>query len=61
MKRSDVAELQKRLTGLGFDAGAADGLLGPKTRAALKGFQRSRNLPADGYPTREALALLRGS
>lgn len=43
-----VKQLQSRLNQLGFNAGAADGAFGPKTLAAVKAFQRSRGLEADG-------------
>lgn len=47
--------LQKRLTARGFDTGGADGVLGPKSRAAISAYQSSRGLPATGDPS---LALL---
>ena len=59
LRRAEVQELQDRLTRLGFDAGKPDGIVGSKTREALKGFQRSQGSPADGYPTKELLEALR--
>jgi N-acetylmuramoyl-L-alanine amidase len=44
----DVAALQERLSELGFDTGRADGVFGPKTERALKGFQREYGLVSDG-------------
>ena len=44
----DVAKLQKRLAAAGFDPGAADGIFGPKTEAALKAFQEANGLAVDG-------------
>ena len=44
----DVAKLQKRLAAAGFDPGAADGIFGAKTEAALKAFQESMGIDADG-------------
>ncbi len=44
----DVSELQSRLNSLGFDAGKADGMFGPKTEAAVLEFQHNRNLAEDG-------------
>ncbi|MCC7458603.1 MAG: lytic murein transglycosylase [Nitrospira sp.] len=58
LARSQVAELQAALNARGFDAGSADGMMGPATRSALRRFQRSLALPADGYPTLELLQRL---
>ncbi|MCP3997301.1 MAG: peptidoglycan-binding protein [bacterium] len=44
----DVVKLQKRLAAAGFDPGAADGIFGAKTEAALKAFQKSAGIDADG-------------
>ncbi|MDQ6649804.1 MAG: N-acetylmuramoyl-L-alanine amidase [Actinomycetota bacterium] len=44
----DVVSLQERLLGLGFDAGRADGVFGPRTAGALGEFQRNYGLVADG-------------
>ena len=58
--RSEVLALQTALNQRGFAAGQPDGLLGPATRAALRGYQRSVGLPADGFPTVELLQTLQG-
>lgn len=52
-------ELQERLTAAGFDAGGADGKIGPKTMAAIRAFQRNEGLPPDGYPSLDVLKRLR--
>jgi N-acetylmuramoyl-L-alanine amidase len=44
----DVAELQQRLLGLGFDTGRADGIFGRDTEAALREFQRNVGIRPDG-------------
>lgn len=44
----DVAQLQRRLNELGFDAGRIDGRFGRQTDAALREFQRSCGLRGDG-------------
>jgi len=44
----DVRKVQKALAGLGFDAGPADGVMGDKTRQAIRDFQTYRGLPATG-------------
>ena len=43
-----VIDLQTRLASIGFSPGAADGDFGPMTDAAVRSFQRSRSLSADG-------------
>jgi peptidoglycan hydrolase-like protein with peptidoglycan-binding domain len=40
---------QRALASLGFDPGPADGLVGLKTRDALRAWQKARGLTADGY------------
>jgi N-acetylmuramoyl-L-alanine amidase len=44
----DVAELQRRLSAMGFDCGRIDGIFGPVTDGALREFQRNVGLPAHG-------------
>lgn len=44
----DVAQVQSLLLGMGFDAGIADGAMGPKTREAIKAFERANKLPETG-------------
>ncbi|SHG19759.1 N-acetylmuramoyl-L-alanine amidase [Jatrophihabitans endophyticus] len=44
----DVTELQTQLVELGFALGKADGVFGPSTAEALRGFQRDYGLIADG-------------
>jgi N-acetylmuramoyl-L-alanine amidase len=48
LRGDDVAELQLRLSSLGFDAGRVDGIFGPETETALAEFQRNAGLPTDG-------------
>ncbi len=43
-----VQEMQKLLEARGFDVGTPDGDFGPKTKAQVIAFQKSRNLAADG-------------
>ena len=40
-----IISAQRILGALGYDAGAADGQIGPRTRAAIAAFQRAHNLP----------------
>lgn len=44
----DVRRVQAALVALGFDAGPADGVMGDKTRKAIRTFQTYRGLPATG-------------
>ncbi len=48
MRGDDVISLQERLLELGYDAGRADGILGPETEAGLRAFQRDYGLTSDG-------------
>lgn len=43
-----VKVLQERLNALGYDAGAVDGIAGPKFTAAVKAFQKQNGCVADG-------------
>jgi lytic murein transglycosylase len=51
LSREQRIQLQERLALRGFDVGTADGIIGPRTVAAIKEFQRSQGLPPDGFPT----------
>jgi len=59
LSRVEVEELQSLLVRLGFDPGTPDGVVGSKTRAALRAFQRNSRLAPDGYPTPDILQALR--
>ena len=58
LSRDQVIRLQQRLQAYGFDSGPADGIPGPRTRAALRRFQEARGLVADGFASREVLSAL---
>jgi len=60
MSASEIAELQTLLNAAGFDAGTADGVAGPRTRAAIAAAQQLLGLPATGEPSLELLERLRG-
>jgi len=51
LTKEDRILLQKRLTARGFDTGGADGVLGPKSRAAISAYQSSRGLAVTGDPS----------
>ncbi|NDR55507.1 lytic murein transglycosylase [Aliiruegeria sabulilitoris] len=57
--RAQLAELQRRLTEVGFDTQGADGLAGPNTAAAIRAYQRAHALPADGFATLDLLDRMR--
>src|SRR5713226_748658 len=47
---AEVQEIQKRLTGLGFNTGGTDGRVGNDTMVAIRNFQHKAGMqPADGY------------
>jgi N-acetylmuramoyl-L-alanine amidase len=48
LRGDDVADLQQRLSALGFDTGRVDGIFGDLTSAALGEFQSNVGLPVDG-------------
>lgn len=49
--REQARSLQRMLNDLGFDAGPVDGVIGRKTRAALRLFQEGYDLPVTGNLT----------
>ena len=53
--RDERIAFQTDLKKLGFDPGDIDGVLGHKGRAATRAYQKSRNLPADGFATEQLL------
>ena len=59
LSQADRVVVQKRLTALGYDAGSVDGVFGPKTTAAVKGWQRSVGLAVTGVADGAVLAALR--
>ncbi len=58
LRGEDVAEFQRRLGALGFDAGRVDGIFGRRTVDALLDFQRNAGLTADGICGPDVLAAL---
>lgn len=65
VRGGDVADLQRLLNDLGFDAGKADGVFGPLTAKAVLEFQVNRGLGEDGIAgprvMEELLAVQRSS
>jgi peptidoglycan hydrolase-like protein with peptidoglycan-binding domain len=48
LKHGDVKKLQETLRDKGYYAGEVDGRMGSKTRAAIREYQKSENLPVTG-------------
>ena len=59
LSRSELLALQTALNARGFDSGTPDGTMGPATQRGVRQYQRSLDLPADGYPTLELVQHLR--
>lgn len=58
LTRGEMQALQTALNRRGFDSGVVDGQMGPATRNALRAYQKSIGVPADGYPTEALLRRL---
>jgi membrane-bound lytic murein transglycosylase B len=58
LSRSERMSFQADLQKLGFDPGTPDGVLGRRTRAATRQYQKSKSLLADGFPTASLLQML---
>jgi membrane-bound lytic murein transglycosylase B len=61
LNRTEREELQGLLVSLGLDTGGLDGIIGDRTRAAIRATQRTLSLAEDGHPSAELLRRLRGS
>jgi lytic murein transglycosylase len=59
LSRTDKQDLQNLLAERGFDAGDNDGVIGPKTRVAIRQFQREIGEVPDGFATLALLTRLR--
>ena len=59
LRGDDVADLQVRLSQLGFDPGRIDGIFGPLLHTAVSEFQRNRALEPSGVVTLTTLVELR--
>jgi len=60
LSRTDKLDMQNLLFARGYDPGAVDGVIGPKTRAAIRTFQREIGMVPDGFATMALLTRLRG-
>jgi hypothetical protein len=59
LSRAEVREIQAGLNSRGYEAGVADGLAGPLTRAAIGAFEKSLGRSTTGEPSRTILEALR--
>jgi lytic murein transglycosylase len=57
----EARDLQQNLEKRGYDVGRIDGVLGLKTRVAIRDVQIKFGMPADGWPTAELLTKLRST
>ena len=55
IRRAYIVGIQEELVAHGYRAGAADGVVGRKTRGAIRRYQRDAGLPVDGEATKELL------
>lgn len=58
LSKADRKSVEQRLALLGFAPGAADGKFDSRTRAAIRGYQDSRELKGQGYLNRNTVVLL---
>lgn len=58
LTKDDRIELQRRLTLRGFDTEGIDGVIGAKTRDAIRAYQARQGLPVTGEPSLELLRVL---
>jgi peptidoglycan hydrolase-like protein with peptidoglycan-binding domain len=49
LSHHDIKKLQENLRDKGYYHADVDGVLGPQTRAAIRQYQESENLPASGH------------
>ncbi|MGH6928880.1 MAG: peptidoglycan-binding protein [Dongiaceae bacterium] len=55
MSPQQLADLQWQLAVHGYDPGASDGNIGPRTQSAIGQYQADAGLPVDGQPSTELL------
>jgi lytic murein transglycosylase len=59
LRFAEKKEMQRLLTRRGFNTEGVDGIIGPNTIQAIRGFQRSQGLTPDGYASYDILRRLR--
>lgn len=58
LTKADRIALQRGLAARGYDIGTIDGVIGPKSEAAIRDFQTRQGLAATGQPSRALLDAL---
>jgi len=53
---TDKKKLQTALSRQGYGTGGIDGMIGPNSRRAIRGWQHANDVPADGYVNKTLLA-----
>ena len=56
-----VVSLQSQLAARGYDPGPIDGMMGERTRAAIRAYQRDRQMSVDGQVSQALVASLAGN
>ena len=56
---SELRELQSLLNMAGYPTGKPDGMMGKKTRDAIRAYQKKNNLKTDGYATPALLNMMK--
>ena len=59
LTRAERREVQQRVTAAGYPTGGADGVIGPASRRAIRGWQAARGMTPDGHASLALLAALR--
>lgn len=58
LSKADRLAIQRGLAARGFDVGTLDGVIGPQTEVAIRGFEASQGLPLTGRATPDLLGRL---
>lgn len=58
MSKGEIRNVQEKLILLGYEPGGIDGVMGGKTRKAVKAFQKDAEIRADGIVGPKTLAML---
>jgi peptidoglycan hydrolase-like protein with peptidoglycan-binding domain len=56
--RSLISDIQQALSDLGYEPGPIDGIVGPRTRAAIRAYQQDAGLPVNGKADEALMASL---